>query len=110
MEMRGCGQEWILRQRQTATRNAVVLTQPLFVSQGFDRIEAGGAEGRNHAADQAHGAENERRCDPSSRSDDQPDVAGFSIPGNCTLPLEHALRIYDRVGDYHTLPPVEESN
>src|ERR1035437_7924269 len=106
----GCGQEWILRQRQTATRHAVVLTQPLFVSQGFDRIEARSAEGRNHAADQAHGAENERGRDQRPRSDDQADVAGFPVFGKGAVQGEPSHRKRDRVGQYHSQHPADEGN
>src|SRR5580658_2267851 len=57
----------------------------LFVAQGFDGIEAGGAEGWDHAADQSHQAENERGGDQGAGSDDEADVAGFSVLGEGTI-------------------------
>lgn len=42
----------------------------LLVSQGFDGIEARGAEGRDHAADQSNRGENQGRGDQRSRRND----------------------------------------
>lgn len=54
---------------------------PLFVAQRFDGIEARGAEGWDHPADQSYGAENDGGGDQGSGLNDQADVPGLTVLG-----------------------------
>ncbi len=51
----------------------------LFVTQSFDGIETGGADGGDHPADQAHDGKDEGRDDEGARGDDQADIAGLGV-------------------------------
>ena len=51
----------------------------LFVAEGFDGIEAGGAERGYHAADQAYGNEDNSSYEKSAGSDDEADVSSFRV-------------------------------
>jgi hypothetical protein len=66
------------------------LRTPLFVAQGFDGVEAGGADGGDHAADQSDGGEDEDGDDQSDRVDHQADVAGFGVFGHGAVEGESA--------------------
>src|SRR5208337_580133 len=54
----------------------------LFVAQGFDRVEAGGADGWDHTADQSDGGEDEDGDDQGDGVDHEADVAGFGVFGH----------------------------
>src|SRR5579863_100258 len=84
--------------------------QSLFVPQGLDRIEARGAEGRHHAADQSHGAENQRGGDQRSRSDNQADVTRFSVLGESTVQRKPSHGKRDRISQYHSQHAANKSN
>jgi hypothetical protein len=51
----------------------------LFVSQSFDGVQPGSAQGRNHTADQTHRGQNDCGHKQSTRRDDQTDIPGFGI-------------------------------
>jgi hypothetical protein len=51
----------------------------LFVPQSLDGIQARGAKGRYHPADQPYCAEDESGCDQGARGNQQANVAGLSV-------------------------------
>jgi hypothetical protein len=57
----------------------------LLVAEGFDRVEAGGAQGWNHPADQPYHAENHCRGNQSCGLNDQPDISRFAVLCECAV-------------------------
>ena len=53
----------------------------LFVAEGLNGVEVGGADGGDHAADQAGDDENQSGHDEGGRSDDEADIGGLSVLG-----------------------------
>src|SRR5208337_4786916 len=62
----------------------------LFVAQGFDRVEAGGTDRRDHTADQADGGEDEDGDDQGDGVDHEANVASFGVFGHRTVESEPA--------------------
>src|ERR1700690_4399543 len=54
----------------------------LFVAEGFDRVETGGANSRDHAADESDGSENEHGNEQGDGVDHEADVAGLGVFGH----------------------------
>ena len=81
-----------------------------FVPQSLNRIQPRGAQSRNHAANQSHGAENERGRDQRSRSDDQADIAGFPVLGKGAVQSKPSHGKRNRVGQYHSQYTADKGN
>src|SRR6266446_1204332 len=93
---------WLTVSRIDPLPDAPGAFEALFVSQSLDRIQPRRSQGRNHAANQSHSAENQRGGDQRSRSDDQADVAGFPILGKGAVQSQSPHGKRDRVGQYHS--------
>ena len=87
-----------------------MLQNALLVAQGFDWIQAGGAEGWNHAADQSDGAENERGHNQRSGSDDQPNVARLAVFREGAVQRDPADGKRDSVGQDHSQHAADEGD
>ena len=70
----------------------------LFVAEGFDRVEAGSADGGHHAADQSDRTENDDGDDQSEGVDHEADVAGFGVFGHGAVERESADGEGDGIG------------
>ncbi len=57
----------------------------LFIPQGFDGVEARGADGGDHAANEAGEYEDDGGHDDGRGRDDEADVGGFSVQGELAV-------------------------
>ena len=78
------------------------------VSQGFDRVEAGGSDGGYHAADESNGNENEHRYHQCAGIDHQPDVTRFGILGHGTVKGQASHRYGHHIGKNNSEDPARK--
>src|SRR5258708_17502067 len=82
----------------------------LFVAESFDRVEAGGADGRDHAADQSNGAEDQDGDDQGDGIDGEPDVSGFGVFGHGAVERKPADGEGNDVGEDDAEKSANEGN
>src|ERR1035441_9311416 len=82
----------LLRKQDTSLRT-------LLVAEGLNGIKVGGANGGDHAADQAGDDEDYSGNDDGGRSDHEADVGGLSILGECAVKGDAADHEGDQIGE-----------
>src|ERR1700687_1128611 len=82
----------------------------LFVAESFDRIETGGANGRNHPADQSDRTEDNNGDDQGDGVDREADVAGLGVFGHGAVKRQSADGEGDGIGENDSEEPADEGN
>src|SRR5216684_2089186 len=82
----------------------------LFVAEGFDRVEAGGADGGDHAADQSDGDEDDDGDDQSDGVDHEANVAGLGVFGHSAVEGKSADGKGNDVSQNDAEEPADEGN
>src|ERR1035438_5286290 len=71
----------------------------LLIAKGFDGVEVGGANGRDHTADQSDGGEDEDGYQQGGGVDGEADVARFGVFGHGAVERQSAHGKSDSVGE-----------